>query len=80
VSLAQLEPSAIINSTPPSFELTPLSGLIQQSFNDIDTLRAAHKGRGVVEEANPGRMIDFDKVEANLRKFEEVYRAVSVFS
>lgn len=72
-------------STPPNFELTPLSGLIKQSYKDIETLKVAHKARArVCEEAGPsttpelGVMIDFDKVEENLRRFEELYRSVGL--
>jgi len=56
----------------PTFELTPLSTLIQQSWKDIEILRNL-QGRG-------GRnriTIDFNSIEANLRGFEEVYKAVS---
>jgi hypothetical protein len=76
-----------INSTPLSFELTPLSCLIAQSFKDIETLRTAASkarvGHGKLRHSvaagasDPSQMIDFEKVEANLKRFEELYRSVS---
>ncbi len=100
-------PSTAVKNSPsvlqasPSFELTPLSGLIKQSYEDIEALKKVHagagRGRGRVrfdEEvassgmnggvgggemagATTGKRIDFEKVEENLRRFEEVYNSVS---
>lgn len=52
-------------SHPPNmeFRLTPLSSLITQSYRDIASLREAGTGGNVAP-------VDFDKVEANLRRFE----------
>ena len=88
-----------------SFELTPLSGLITQSYTDIALLRRMHETQTPTypsptysphsspKEKHPNlnskskassspktspqvqqSLIDFDKVEDNLRKFEELYR------
>ncbi|PVH76969.1 hypothetical protein DL98DRAFT_574009 [Cadophora sp. DSE1049] len=84
------------NKSTPTFELTPLSTLIAQSFKDIEMMKRVH-GRSVghltlspgakgkdkesnkakgkdAEKAAKATTIDFDKVEENLRGFEEFYR------
>ncbi|KAK6580007.1 hypothetical protein PZA11_007715 [Diplocarpon coronariae] len=75
-----------------SFELTPLSGLIKQSFTDLEVLKRVHaetiqtggggtgagvegKGKGKATEEEVGMVVDFERVERNLKKFEEVYRS-----
>jgi hypothetical protein len=77
-----------------SFELTPLSSLIKQSYTDIALLRRIHTTpsptlpsptyapntpptaltRSPKEKEIQQVLIDFDKIEGNLKKFEEMYR------
>jgi hypothetical protein len=75
--------AAVLTAANTSFELTPLSGLIKQSYKDIGTLRAieaerARSGGVVVVEGEGGESVDFDGMEEHLRRFEEVYRQVCV--
>jgi hypothetical protein len=85
--------AAVLTAANTSFELTPLSGLIKQSYKDIGTLRViqaereklVREGRGVgVGDAGGigGReeIVDFDEMEEHLRRFEEVYRQVFTYS
>jgi hypothetical protein len=78
-----------------SFELTPLSSLIKQSYADIALLRRLHTAPSPTlpsptyspntspstilanspkEKEVQQVLIDFDKIESNLKKFEEMYR------
>jgi hypothetical protein len=78
--------AAILTAANTSFELTPLSGLIKQSYKDIGTLRAIQAEReklvGVGDAGGiggGGEKVDFDGMEEHLRRFEEVYRQVCAF-
>jgi hypothetical protein len=75
--------AAILTAANTSFELTPLSGLIKQSYKDIGTLRAIQAEREKLVEVGDaggigggGEKVDFDGMEEHLRRFEEVYRQV----
>jgi len=74
--------AAVLTAANTSFELTPLSGLIKQSYKDIGTLRAIRAEReklvreGDGGEGWVGEKVDFDGMEEHLRRFEEVYRQV----
>jgi hypothetical protein len=69
------------------FRLTPLSGLIKQSFRDIETLKNVHGQIVESTSANPSpnlntdagatqvQPINFTKIEANLQKFEVLYNS-----
>jgi hypothetical protein len=83
--------AAVLTAANTSFELTPLSGLIKQSYKDIGTLRAIQAERervirmgGGVGDAGGigggGEKVDFDGMEEHLRRFEEVYRQVFSYS
>lgn len=52
---------------PKTFELTPLSSLLKQSFADIRALRAQQERSEGAEGC--AENIDFDKVNENLRNF-----------
>jgi DNA mismatch repair ATPase MutL len=55
------------------FELTPLSGLIAQSYSDIRILKSMMNGGVELDQQQQTRekKIDFEKMEQNLRSFEE---------
>jgi hypothetical protein len=83
--------AAVLTAANTSFELTPLSGLIKQSYKDIGTLRAIQTERervvrlgGGVGDAGGiggwGTNVNFDGMEEHLRRFEEVYRQVFTYS
>lgn len=90
-SSTSLKSKAKISSTlPPNqeFRLTPLSGLIKQSFRDIETLKNVHGQIVESTSVNPSpnlvdpaagatqvQPIDFTKIEANLQKFEVLYNS-----
>jgi N-acetylmuramoyl-L-alanine amidase CwlA len=56
------------------FELTPLSGLIAQSYSDIRILKGMMNGGVELQQQQQQtreKKIDFEKMEQNLRSFEE---------
>ncbi|SZE99615.1 unnamed protein product [Blumeria hordei] len=62
-------------SSTPILAPTPLSSLIKQSFQDIQALRRVSKTPSLRVDPGPElqQELDFERVEQNLKRFEDVY-------